>query len=717
MAFDKTSAKRNAEKYLAQGKIRAAIAEYKSVVQNDSRDYVTLNTLGDLCVKENDTAEALKCYKTVAEHYAKQGFAAKAIAIYNKVARIKPDSAEITEKLAELHLQKGAVGEAKMHYTDLAKSLERSGRKLDSLNIWKKIAEFDTSNTSVLRDLGESYLAEGENEEAIDAFLALGERFASHKKLAEAADAFQRVLSIEERNQRALLRYCETKQAAGEGADAIELLNGILESDPNDREASKLLVECYVHDAKPADAERILLKLAEFESGHHDLFLKLGEGYLQGGDVAGAARALSLSADALLVNGKGESVFDLATKILEVEPNQVEALRAICDFYTWQRDDLALQECLQKLADAARRADSIHEERFALSQLVLILPQETAFADRLRELNEKHGFETEEFIDDGFESLYKKMKAGGAAPQAADTESQPIGSAASFAGFELSNGDVVFEPKISEVSDSVEAAFAFETAIPVTTAAEAIETGPEPTAGDPDARLHREIESIQFYFENGYLELAQKAAEELRSEFGNRPEIASLFVKILGQEAPVPDEVTVEEPVAVQAPIETVVEVPDMSISGSFDLDQLRNELGIEDEQETRDADYETHYHMAIAYQEMGLLEQAINEFQSAVGLVSLADGTRRFFQCSNLLGHCFMQMGRPNLALKWYQRTLETPGLTDDEKQALWYEVANAFEAEGDHSNAARYFEMVYAENINFRDVGERLRCVAVPA
>ena len=69
-----------------------------------------------------------------------------------------------------------------------------------------------------------------------------------------------------------------------------------------------------------------------------------------------------------------------------------------------------------------------------------------------------------------------------------------------------------------------------------------------------------------------------------------------------------------------------------------------------------------------------------------------------------------------PNLALTWFQRTLETPGLSDDEKQGLWYELAGAYEAEGDSENAGKYFEQVYAENINFRDVSERVRGMAVP-
>ncbi|CAN5634268.1 hypothetical protein BH24ACI3_BH24ACI3_07090 [soil metagenome] len=97
--------------------------------------------------------------------------------------------------------------------------------------------------------------------------------------------------------------------------------------------------------------------------------------------------------------------------------------------------------------------------------------------------------------------------------------------------------------------------------------------------------------------------------------------------------------------------------------------------------------------------------------------MVSQADGTRRFFQCSNLIGHCFMQLGKPHVAITWYERALESPALTPEEKQGLWYEYANACESNGDHKKAAHYFELVYAENIDYRDVGERLKNMAVAA
>lgn len=149
-------------------------------------------------------------------------------------------------------------------------------------------------------------------------------------------------------------------------------------------------------------------------------------------------------------------------------------------------------------------------------------------------------------------------------------------------------------------------------------------------------------------------------------------------------------------------------------VSKSLDLDEIRSEFGLEELDTSDDGDYDTHYQLAIAYQEMGLTEEAIKEYQDAISLVEPGDPLRRFFQCATLLGHCFMQTGMAHLSLTWYRRALETPGLQEEEKHGLWYELAAAFEASGDYDNAARYYEQVYAENVHFRDVSDRIKSIA---
>src|SRR5688500_11594783 len=124
MVFDKTKAMRNAERFLSQGKIHSAIGELKQVGAHDPKDFGTMNMLGDLYTKNLEKKHAVDCYTAVAEHYSKQGFAQKAIAIYNKISRIQPDSIEITAKLADLYKFKGSVNEARSHYTTVAEHYE-----------------------------------------------------------------------------------------------------------------------------------------------------------------------------------------------------------------------------------------------------------------------------------------------------------------------------------------------------------------------------------------------------------------------------------------------------------------------------------------------------------------------------------------------------------------------------------------------------------------
>ena len=120
---------------------------------------------------------------------------------------------------------------------------------------------------------------------------------------------------------------------------------------------------------------------------------------------------------------------------------------------------------------------------------------------------------------------------------------------------------------------------------------------------------------------------------------------------------------------------------------------------------------YETHYHMGTAYKEMGLLENSIKEFQTAINLVEKNDGTRRFFQCANLLGHCFMEKNMPKAAVKWFLRDLEVVDLTDDEKHAIFYDLGFAYETARETETAINYFEQIYADDIDYRDVSERLQ------
>ncbi len=144
------------------------------------------------------------------------------------------------------------------------------------------------------------------------------------------------------------------------------------------------------------------------------------------------------------------------------------------------------------------------------------------------------------------------------------------------------------------------------------------------------------------------------------------------------------------------------------SLSGPLgDLfEEFRSELG-----ETKeDEDLETHYNLGIAYREMGLLEEAISEFQKVASSADKGPAFRYAMQCSTLLGLAFMEKGQPAIAAIWYERALKTPGLDQESILALRYDLGVAQELAGDSRAAFSSFSQVYAMNIDYRDVSERI-------
>jgi tetratricopeptide (TPR) repeat protein len=75
-------------------------------------------------------------------------------------------------------------------------------------------------------------------------------------------------------------------------------------------------------------------------------------------------------------------------------------------------------------------------------------------------------------------------------------------------------------------------------------------------------------------------------------------------------------------------------------------FDEFRAELG---EMGAEDEDLETHYNLGIAFREMGLLEEAISEFQKVAKANDRGRAFRYTMQCCTLLGLAFMEKGQPS--------------------------------------------------------------------
>jgi tetratricopeptide (TPR) repeat protein len=134
---------------------------------------------------------------------------------------------------------------------------------------------------------------------------------------------------------------------------------------------------------------------------------------------------------------------------------------------------------------------------------------------------------------------------------------------------------------------------------------------------------------------------------------------------------------------------------------------EFRSELG---ELGEEGEDLETHYNLGIAYREMGLLDEAIGEFQKVAKAVKEGKSFRYAMNCSTLLAISFMDKGEPRIAALWYQEALELPGLEQETILALRYDLGVSLDMAGEADAALDNFRQVYAMNIDYRDVSDRI-------
>jgi len=119
------------------------------------------------------------------------------------------------------------------------------------------------------------------------------------------------------------------------------------------------------------------------------------------------------------------------------------------------------------------------------------------------------------------------------------------------------------------------------------------------------------------------------------------------------------------------------------------------------------DTDHESHYDLGIAYKEMGLLDEAISEFQKALR------GTEHRVRTYEALGQCFVEKRQYQIAMTILLRALGEAGASDDTLVGVLYLLGYASESLQKWEDAVGYYERVFTVDIQFRDIGARLSAV----
>ncbi len=385
--FNKQKVLSAAEKFVQQGKLQNAIAEYEKVLKADPKDLTVSNTIGDLYARLGDNDKAIEAFKSVGDAYAAQGFTVKAIAMYKKLTKIK-STLESVLRLAELYTQQGLFNDARAQYLQVAEEFLRAGELEQAVRIFQKTLEMDPENVAMRMRLAEVYIRLNKKTEAWQIFASAAESLRARGSLGPAEEILQRMLTLDPGNSYALLLRARNCFDSGDVPGAVQNLEKVADLDSHP-DGSHLLLQCYLQTGRYPDAGTLAAKLYTV---HNDSSAILGyvDALMANGSYEDALAVYQQYADRLLSTDSAKVLESLHSIIGHVRENTA-SLEVLLDLFSKAGETTHVTEVYELLAHAYVQSGELEKARDYYLKLTQLEPQNPLHANNYQQVVSRLG--------------------------------------------------------------------------------------------------------------------------------------------------------------------------------------------------------------------------------------------------------------------------------------------------------------------------------------
>jgi tetratricopeptide (TPR) repeat protein len=262
LAVNKRKVLEAARKFAQKGAKEKALKEYEKLLKLDPRDAKLRLEIGDAHRRWGQTEEAIDTYNKVADQYMKEGFDARAVAVFKQILNLDPDNLDSYEPLAELYQRMGLAGEATAALQTAADGFHKAGDKETALGMLRKMATLDPSNTTSRVKVADLLHQEGMDSEAVLEYDAVAEELERQNDVEGSAKVYERILDIDAGRIVTLVAYTRNLLSRGAHEAAEPFAKRALDADPSP-EQYELLGEVLRQAGRDEELVELYRKLAE----------------------------------------------------------------------------------------------------------------------------------------------------------------------------------------------------------------------------------------------------------------------------------------------------------------------------------------------------------------------------------------------------------------------------------------------------------------------
>ena len=381
MAIDREETLKKAEKFLRQGRLEQAIAEYERVVEDQPRDWTTANALGDLYMRGNKTDRAVALYQRIADHLFSEGFYPKAAALYRKILKIAPGDERVLLNLAEISTKQGLLADAKAHLAAIARRRRDRGDSTGADDIVIRLGTLDPADVEA-RILGARTIeSRGDKATAAIRYRELYDYLVEKGRDNEAIGVLKDAFRLDPTDAAARQILARAAVTRGDFEDARQYLDRQIAG--NDPTLLFGLINIELQTGRIELAQELFPPLFAADPSRRYSVVELAWSLLDS-NIFAASACIDAAADALIATGEYAEAASILQEFATRVPGQVNALLKLVEICVDGGLEATMYEAQAQLADAYLAIGLASEARVIAEDLLSREPWEPAHVDRLR---------------------------------------------------------------------------------------------------------------------------------------------------------------------------------------------------------------------------------------------------------------------------------------------------------------------------------------------
>ncbi|MEI7818003.1 MAG: tetratricopeptide repeat protein, partial [Desulfuromonadales bacterium] len=589
-----------AQKLALRGQFDKAARVYEQILILEPAAINLRQKLAELLIKCSRNDDARKELEIIGRHFSKNGFYLKAIAVYKQLQKLFPADVSISLTLAELNEKHGLIANALSEYKLVYEFYENADNVPEALSILGKMQNVDPLNIAIKIKLAEANFKHGKKEDSYAVFSKTASLLLERRDNTTLSKVCTRIQQIFPEKPDFMFEVLAELVQQGNAASAIESIQGLLRSNPNNKHTWGLVIQAFEQLEQPQRVKVAYQHFLKFFPSEPAAMSGLIASVTLEQNLAAALELLDKYETTLISAGFTQQLEQVYNALDKIDPINIRILEGLINVATATGNENEIRSLTSKL----RALHSVAEKRPDT-------PVETESSAVFVDVNPFDSLETSDLPFFGDVS-------------AAQEETSIIST----------RGDTTSLPPASDLESFYAAAETFEL---------------------PDEEIEIDID-LDSPFDSPEQDGETTLAHDNWLDSAN-----DLF--------------------------NSISIVP----------------RGVRFGNEMESSDAQSHFDLGQAFKEMGLFDEAINEFRQAS-----QDPSRRL-ECLIMQCVCLKERGEVEKSISMLLALLK-PGLSVEDSCTVKYELASGLEAAGRKDEANTLLNEINIINPGFRDISSRL-------